>query len=275
MPTVKAKAHDDAGWKPRSIHAAVSLEPQLAQHRAPLTAFCRRMVGSSEAEDAVQETLVRAWRGFDRFEGRVALQSWLFRIAFNVCLDCLRARQRRARRLPIMGPDLTRGAATSQGHPRAVAAIPTAAVDGALSNPAETAVTREAVGLALATLMRLPPRQRGVLILRDVLRWKAVEVAELLDTTVASVNSALQRARSMLATRKPSPADLRPPDDVTEREVLARYVDAFERYDLEVLCSLVREDARRAPGASRKEAGNAVVRGAGPVHLSGAAHTQS
>jgi RNA polymerase sigma-70 factor (ECF subfamily) len=94
-----------------------------------------------------------------------------------------------------------------------------------------------------------------VLILRDVLRWKAVEVAELLDTTVASVNSALQRARSMLAARKPSPTDLRPPDDVTHREVLGSYVDAFERYDLEALCSLVREDARRAPGAPRKEAG--------------------
>jgi RNA polymerase sigma-70 factor (ECF subfamily) len=219
------------------------------------------MLGSGDAEDAVQETLVRAWRAFDRFEGRAALRSWLYRIAFNVCLDSLRARQRRARGIAMAVQDLSRVPAPSPGHPTAVAATPTGAVGAALSNPAETAVAREAVGFALATLMRLPARQRAVLILRDVLRWKAAEVAELLDATVASVNSALQRARSTLATRKPSSIDARPPEDVRQREVLARYVDAFERYDLEVLCPIVREDACRA----RPRPGNATVSSAQPA----------
>ena len=245
MTTVEALALDqDAGRRPGPIPAGM-LERQLEQHRPELTAFCRRMLGSCDAEDAVQETLVRAWRAFDRFEGRAALRSWLYRIAFNVCLDGLRARQRRARCIAITAQELTRVPTPSQGHPTTVSATPTGAVDAALSNPAETAVAREAVGFALATLMRLPPRQRAVLILRDVLRWKAVEVAELLDTTVASVNSALQRARSTLAARNAT--DPRPRGEVAQREVLARYVDAFERYDLELLCSILREDARRAP----------------------------
>jgi RNA polymerase sigma-70 factor, ECF subfamily len=249
MPTVKPRALDDgAGWKPGPIRAG-ALEFRLEQHRVELTAFCRRMLGSCDAEDAVQETLVRAWRAFDRFEGRAALRSWLYRIALNVCLDGLRARQRRARRIEMTAHELTRCPAPSRGYPTAVAAAPAGAVDAALSNPADTAVAREAVGLALATLMRLPPRQRAVLILRDVLRWRAAEVAELLDTTVASVNSALQRARSTLAAGNPSSTDPPPPGDVTQREVLARYVDAFERYDFDVLCSILRADARRARGA--------------------------
>jgi RNA polymerase sigma-70 factor (ECF subfamily) len=245
MTTVEALALDqEAGRRPSPIPAGM-LERQLEQHRPELTAFCRRMLGSCDAEDAVQETLVRAWRAFDRFEGRAALRSWLYRIAFNVCLDGLRARQRRARCIAITAQELTRVPTPSQGHPTTVSATPTGAVDAALSNPAETAVAREAVGFALAALMRLPPRQRAVLILRDVLRWKAVEVAELLDTTVASVNSALQRARSTLAARNAT--DPRPHCEVAQREVLARYVDAFERYDLELLCSILREEARRAP----------------------------
>jgi RNA polymerase sigma-70 factor (ECF subfamily) len=245
MPTVEALALDqEPGLGPGPIPAG-TVERQLEQHRPELTAFCRRMLGSSDAEDAVQETLVRAWRAFDRFEGRAALRSWLYRIAFNVCLDGLRARQRRARCIATTAQELTRVPTLSQGHPTTASATHTGAADAALSNPAETAVAREAVGFALATLMRLPPRQRAVLILRDVLRWKAIEVAELLDTTVASVNSALQRARSTLAAR--SATDPRPRGDVAQREVIARYVDAFERYDLELLCSILREDARRAP----------------------------
>jgi RNA polymerase sigma-70 factor, ECF subfamily len=244
MTRVEAPALDqEAGRRPGPIPAGM-LERQLEQHRPALTAFCRRMLGSCDAEDAVQETLVRAWRAFDRFEGRAALRSWLYRIAFNVCLDGLRARQRRARCIAITAQELTRVPTPSQGHPTTVSATPTGAIDAALSNPAETAVAREAVGFALFTLMRLPPRQRAVLILRDVLRWKAVEVAELLDTTVASVNSALQRARSTLAARNATDP---PRGEVAQREVLARYVDAFERYDLELLCSILREDARRAP----------------------------
>jgi RNA polymerase sigma-70 factor (ECF subfamily) len=245
MTTVEALALDqEVGRRPGPIPAGM-LERQLEQHRPELTAFCRRMLGSCDAEDAVQETLVRAWRAFDRFEGRAALRSWLYHIAFNVCLDGLRARQRRARCIAITAQELTRVPTPSQGHATTVSATPTGAVDAALSNPAETAVAREAVGFALAMLMRLAPRQRAVLILRDVLRWKAVEVAELLDTTVASVNSALQRARSTLAARNAT--DPRPRGEVAQLEVLARYVDAFERYDLELLCSILREDARRAP----------------------------
>jgi RNA polymerase sigma-70 factor (ECF subfamily) len=246
MPTVEARVlGHKAGRRPGPICAG-TLERELEQHRPELTAFCRRMLGSCDAEDAVQETLLRAWRAFDRFEGRAQLRSWLYRIAFNVCLDGLRARQRRARCIAITAQELTRVATPSQGHATTVSATPTGAVDAAPSNPAETAVTREAVSFALATLMRLPPRQRAALILRDVLSWKAAEVAELLDTTVASVNSALQRARSTLAARNGT--DRRPRGDVAEREVLGSYVDAFERYDLEHLCSILREDARRAPG---------------------------
>jgi RNA polymerase sigma-70 factor (ECF subfamily) len=249
MPTVKARTLEaEAGWGPRRIHGD-TLERRLEQHRAELTAFCRRMLGSCDAEDAVQETLLRAWRGFDRFEGRAALRSWLYQIASNVCVDSLRARQRRARRIEIVARNPTHRPPPHE-HPTAVAEAPTGAVGAALDNPAEAAVAREALGFALLTLMRLAPRQRAVLILRDVLRWKASEVAEFLDTTVASVNSVRQRARSTLA-RGARPTDARPPEDVTQRKILARYVDAFERYDLEVLCSILREDARRASAGAR------------------------
>ena len=257
MPTVEARALDqEAGRRPGPIGAG-TLERQLEQHRPELTAFCRRMLGWCDAEDAVQETLVRAWRAFDRFEGRAALGSWLYRIAFNVCLDCSRARQRHTRRIEMTAHDPTRVPTPSHRHRMTASATPTGVGNATLSNPAETAVAREAVGFALATLMRLPPRQRAVLILRDVLRWKAVEVAELLDTTVASVNSALQRARSTLAAR--NAIDRRPRGDVAQREVLARYVDAFERYDLELLCSILREDARRAPSVMAPHSGRCRV----------------
>jgi RNA polymerase sigma-70 factor, ECF subfamily len=250
MPTVNALALDEgARWKPGPVRGD-TLERRLEQHRAELTVFCRRMLGSSDAEDAVQETLVKAWRGFDCFEGRAALRSWLYRIAANVCLDDLRTRQRRARCIEMMARDLARGLA-AQEHATPVGLAPTGGAVGALGNPAETALAREALGLALATLMRLPPRQRAVLILRDVLRWKAVEVAELLDMTAGSVNSVLQRARSTLAARRPTRTDPRPPEEVTQRAFLARYVDAFERYDLEVLCSVLREDARRTSAPRR------------------------
>jgi RNA polymerase sigma-70 factor, ECF subfamily len=249
MPTVKAPTLDEeAGSSPGSARGD-TLERRLEQHRTELTAFCRRMLGSCDAEDAVQETLLRAWRGFDRFEGRAALRSWLYRIAFNVCSDSLRSRQRHARRIEMLADDLTHGPA-ARAQPTAVAATPAGAVHAALDIPAETAVAREAVRLALTTLMRLPPRQRAVLILRDVLRWKATEVARFLDMTVASVNSVHQRARSALA-RRSSPSGPRPPEDVAQREVIARYVDAFERYDLEGLSSILREDAGRSPGGAR------------------------
>jgi RNA polymerase sigma-70 factor, ECF subfamily len=254
MPTVKPLTHDDEPRRQPRPTCAVAVERRLEQHRGELTILCGRMLGSCEAEDAVQETLVRAWRGFDRFEGRATLRSWLYRIALNVCLDSFRARQRHARSLEAVVHDLVPVPASAREHAMDVAATSTSPVAAAPTTPAEAVIAREAVGLALAALMGLPPRQRAVLILRDVLRWKAAEVAELLDTTVASVNSALQRARSTLAARKPSPTDPYPPEDVPERELLARYVDAFERYDLELLNSILREDAGRAPNAPMKRA---------------------
>ena len=220
------------------------LESQLERFRQELTAYCYRMLGSAfEAEDAVQETLLRAWRGFDRFEGRSALRSWLYRIATNVCLNMLSASQRRARPMDL-GPASTAEAVLSPGlsEDTWIEPIPDSRVVPAGGDPADVAVARESVRLAfLAALQRLPPRQRAVLILREVLHWKADEVAGLLDTTAASVNSALQRARATLASRDEK-LSAEPLDD-EHRALLARYVDAFERYDMDSLTSLLHEDA--------------------------------
>jgi RNA polymerase sigma-70 factor (ECF subfamily) len=223
------------------------LAPRLEQFRAELTAYSYRMLGSAfEAEDAVQETLVRAWRGYDRFEGRAALRSWLYRIATNVCLTMLGAAQRRAR--PVdMGPASTADTALGPALPETtwIEPIPDERVMSAESDPAELAVARESIRLAfVAALQHLPPRQRAVLILREVLRWRASEVAELMDTTVASVNSALQRARATLGAEDVTleEAESAPMDD-DQRELLARYVSAFERYDMAALTSLLHEDA--------------------------------
>jgi RNA polymerase sigma-70 factor (ECF subfamily) len=222
------------------------LVPRLEEHRVELTGYCYRMLGSAfEAEDAVQETLLRAWRGLDRFEGRAALRSWLYRIATNVCLDMVSARQRRARPMdlgPASTAESTLGPALSETT--WLEPIPDGRVVPAGGDPAEVAVARESVRLAfVAALQHLPPRQRAVLILREVLRWKADEVAELLDSTVASVNSALQRARSTLAARDVSADEAREPMDDEQRALLARYVDAFERYDMDSLTSLLHQDA--------------------------------
>ncbi|HYM52400.1 MAG TPA: sigma-70 family RNA polymerase sigma factor [Candidatus Dormibacteraeota bacterium] len=224
----------------------VELAPQLEAHRVELTGYCYRMLGSAfEAEDAVQETLLRAWRGIDRFEGRAALRSWLYRIATNVCLDMVGARQRRARPMDL-GP--ARSADSALGTPLAETAwlepIPDGRVLPTGGDPADVAVARESIRLAfVAALQHLPPRQRAVLILREVLRWRADEVAELLGTSVASVNSALQRARSTLATRNVSANQPPEPMDDAQRALLARYVDAFERYDMDSLTALLHQDA--------------------------------
>jgi RNA polymerase sigma-70 factor (ECF subfamily) len=182
---------------------------QLEVHRGALIAQCRRMLGSTfEAEDAVQETLLRAWCAIDGFEGRAALRTWLYRIATNVCHDMRRAKQRRARPIDATahqvagGPVLVAEPDASWIRPLSAGYIPSAGVD-----PAEQVVARDSIRRAfVAALFQLPPRQRSVLILREVLRWKATEVAELLGTTVAAVESALQRARANLAASHPVPA---------------------------------------------------------------------
>jgi RNA polymerase sigma-70 factor, ECF subfamily len=224
------------------------LEDQLEQHRRALTGYCYRMLGSPfEAEDAVQETLLRAWRGFERFEGRAALRSWLYRIATNVCLDTLKGRERRA--LPMdFGPAQEPIEANLNTRPEVtwIHPIPDGALAGE-ADPADVAVAHDSIRLAfVAALQHLPPRQRSVLILCEVLRWKAGEVAELLDTTVASVNSALQRARATLEASGLSSEDTADPTDDAQRELLARYVDAFQRYDLDALVSLLRTDATQS-----------------------------
>ena len=220
---------------------------QLEQHRSELTAYCYRMLGSAfEAEDAVQETFIRAWKGFDRFEGRAALRSWLYRIATNVCLDMLGGRERRARPMDL-GPAREPDAANLSTRPEAtwIQPIPDSSVTPE-GDPADVAVARETIRLAfVAALQHLPPRQRAVLILCEVLRWQASEVAELLETSVPAVNSALQRARSTLAADDVTveePAEL----DEEAQALLARYVEAFERYDIDALTTLIHEDATQS-----------------------------
>src|ERR1700754_441479 len=201
------------------------------------------MIGSgAEAEDAVQETMVRAWKAADKLEARGALKAWLFRIANNVCLDMMQSSQRRA--IPMeMGPssnaDAPLGAMLADSA--YVRPIADAKVLPESADPAELAAEKETLRLAfVAALQHLPPKQRAVLILREVLRWQASEVAELLDTSVASVNSALQRARATIAEHDPE--DLRPSAiDDSQKELLARYVDAFERSDIDTLVSLLHE----------------------------------
>lgn len=220
------------------------LEARLEEHRRELTAYAYRMLGSPfEAEDAVQDSLLRAWRSFERFEGRSALRSWLYRITTNVCLDMLDGRERRARPMDL-GPAQSADTPLPAPLPEVTWIEPVPderLITGA--DPAEVAELRDSIRLAfIAALQHLPPQQRAVLILREVLRWKAGEVAELLDTTEASVNSALQRARASISTRDTATVTA---DNLDEEHqaLLTRYVDAFERYDMESLTSLLKEDA--------------------------------
>src|SRR4051794_20030451 len=199
-----------------------------------------------EAEDAVQETLIRAWRAHERFEGRAALRSWLYRIATNVCLDMLKSRERRARPMDL-GPAGEPVVENLHVLPEVTWVEPLPTADLAGADPADAAIARETVRLAfVAALQHLPPRQRAALILCEVLRWKASEAAELLDTSVASVNSALQRARATLddidLTASGTSTELT--DD--DRELLARYVAAFEAYDIELLAQVLHEDAQQS-----------------------------
>ena len=226
----------------RSTLAAKPEFGELEQYRRELTAHCYRMLGSPfEAEDAVQETLLRAWRNLDRFEGRAALRSWLYRIATNVCLDMLQGRERRARPMDL-GPAGEPVAENLHTLPEVTWIQPVP--DSLIADPADAVATRDTIRLAfVAALQHLPPRQRAALILCEVLRWKASEVAELLETSVASVNSALQRARATLQEIELTPeSSFEEPDG----ELLQRYVEAFEAYDMEALTALIHDDATQS-----------------------------
>jgi RNA polymerase sigma-70 factor, ECF subfamily len=218
----------------------------LDGYRAELTGYCYRMLGSTfEADDAVQDTLLRAWQAMDRFEGRSSLRSWLFRIATNVCLDSLRGRKRRAMPMDLSSPV---PCTTEPGDvtPENVWVTPIADADAGLeaADPAERVIAQDSIRLAfVAALQHLPPRQRAVLLLREVLCWSAAEVAELLDTSVVSVNSALQRARATIDARNVSADDATAQLGDRERELLAQYVKAFESYDVDGLVALMHSDA--------------------------------
>jgi RNA polymerase sigma-70 factor (ECF subfamily) len=219
----------------------------LENHRRELTAYCYRMLGSPfEAEDAVQDTLLRGWRALERFEGRASLRSWLYRIATNVCLDMLDGRERRARPMDL-GPSRSPHGPVGEILPEVTWIEPVP--DGRVvpeGDPAAVAESRETIRLAfVAALQHLPPRQRAVLILCEVLHWKASEVAELLDTSVPAVNSALQRARAALDAAQVADAAGGTLSE-HDRELLTRYVDAFQRYDMEALTALIHEDATQS-----------------------------
>ncbi|MET3805584.1 RNA polymerase sigma-70 factor (ECF subfamily) [Nakamurella sp. UYEF19] len=224
-------------------HLSVVLEEQ----RRPLTGLCYRMLGSAaDTDDAVQETMIRVIAHAGRYDAaRGAVGPWIFRIAANVCLDMLRSRGRRA-----LAMDL--GPAAEAGSPLGVALPPERWIEPmpdsrviAASDPAAVVVERETVRLAfIAALQYLPPRQRAVLILRDVLQYSAGETAEILDTSTAGVNSALQRAKATMARHRPEMTDPLDETDETQRALLERYVNAFQRHDIDELTAVLRADAR-------------------------------
>ena len=189
-----------------------------------------------------------AWRSYDGFEGRSQLRSWLYRIATNVCLDMLNSRNRRARPMDLNGPSPADNPAAACCPSRSGCfPFPTTVCLPTDGDPAELAEVRETIRLAfIAALQHLPPRQRAVLLLRDVVRWHATEVAEFLDTSDASVNSALQRARSTIAASNITDTDPVMPMDDAQQQLLDRYLDAFERYDMDSLTSLIHEDAMQS-----------------------------
>jgi RNA polymerase sigma-70 factor (TIGR02960 family) len=215
-------------------------------YRHELHVHCYRMLGSvQDAEDLLQETLLAAWRGLDRFEGRSSLRTWLYRIATNRCLNALRAGDRRIRgqspRTEVALPEPTRWVEPTWLEP-----YPDALLDGvpdAAPGPDARYETKESISLAfVAAMQSLPPRQRAVLVLRDVLGFRASEVADTLGTSEDSVTSALKRARAALATQLP-PGDTALPDSRHERELAARFAEAFERGDIDAIVALLTDDA--------------------------------
>lgn len=213
--------------------------------RRELLAHCYRMLGSAhDAEDLVQETYLRAWRAYDRFEGRSSLRTWLHRIATTACLTALESRGRRP---------MPTGLGSTSADPAADLAertdvpwlepLPDSGSDATESDPASIVTSKEGVRLAfVAALQHLPPRQRAVLILRDVLKWKAAEVADAVGITTAAVNSTLQRARAQLAKVAPKQDEVTEPREGEQRELLDRYLHAFERKDVDALVRLFTED---------------------------------
>ncbi len=228
------------GAEPRGL-----VTGELEAHRAALTGYCYRMLGcGAEAEDAVQETMIRAWRNADKLQHRAALRGWLFRIAGNVCFDMLEGGRRRAQPMDL-GPASAADAALGAGLPESTWVRPIAdeRVLDLHADPADLMAARETLRLAfVAALQHLPPRQRAVLVLREALRWRAEEVADLLETSVASVNSALQRARATLGSLDLDPGAVSPGGDGGD-PLLQHYIEAFEAYDIERLVTLLREDA--------------------------------
>lgn len=220
------------------MHVDVS---ELETYRPSLTGHCYRMLGSAtDAEDAVQETIVRAWRNLERFEGRASLKTWLHRIATNVCLDTLSENARRVRPMDDRPPGATTEPLESLDRTHWLEPIPEERVIPADSDPFEIAALRQSIRLAfVAALQHLPPRQRAALLLTEVLGWSAAEVADCLETSVASINSVLQRARATLASR-----NVAVPSELTDDQlaVVDRYVDAFHRYDVDALVGLLRDD---------------------------------
>jgi RNA polymerase sigma-70 factor, ECF subfamily len=241
----------------------VQPEVQLEAHRVALTGHCYRMLGSLvDADDAVQDTMVRAWKSLDRFDGRSSLRTWLYRIATNVCLDAIEARARQRERLRPSGLGPAGSAEDAlEAQPRELwlEPVPEQHALPPDADPAERAVLRQSIRLAfVAALQHLPPRQRAALLLTEVLGWSAAEVAVSLDTTTAAVNSALQRARATLASANlgDAAADESPPAGLLER-----YVQAFERYDIDALTALLREDAHMSmPPYSLWLQGHAAIR---------------
>ncbi|NUP61996.1 MAG: sigma-70 family RNA polymerase sigma factor [Nonomuraea sp.] len=213
--------------------------------RRELLAHCYRMLGSvHDAEDLVQETYLRAWRAYDGFEGRSSLRTWLYRIATTACLTALDSRGRRPLPTGLGAPSTEASAPLVQdGEVPWLEPVPDA-LAGAAGDPASIVTSRESIRLALiAALQHLPPRQRAVLILRDVLKWRAAEVAEAVGTSTAAVNSILQRARAQLSEVSPSPDDPVEPLSAEQRHQLDRYVAAFESYDVDELVTLFTKDA--------------------------------
>jgi RNA polymerase sigma-70 factor, ECF subfamily len=216
---------------------------ELEDHRAVLTGHCYRMLGSpADADDAVQETMIRAWKSLDRFDGRSSLRTWLYRISTNVCLDALADRSRRSRPMEEGPAGTVHDELTSRERTHWLEPIPDGTVLRGVEDPAARTMMKQSIRLAfVAALQNLPPRQRAVLLMVEVLGCSPGETAECLEMSVAAVNSALQRARATVGARNSGHTE---PLSAVQKQLLERYVEAFERYDVTALTALLREDVK-------------------------------